>query len=315
MTSNGTQPSEFIAEQSGERLDVFLAAQLHDTSRSQIARWIRTGLVTVNGQAVKAGHRLAADDIVRVTRSQEPLDQLQSLAMPLDVLYEDPYCIVINKPAGLVVHPAAGHRQDTLVNALIGQYPEMAALFDSTERNRRRGIVHRLDKDTSGALLVARTEDAWCALQRQFKARQVKKVYLALAYGRLNDLEGKIDAPIGRDPRNRKRMAVIPAGRTALTEYQVCQFLYDTREEYTLIEVHLHTGRTHQIRVHLAHIHHPVVGDPVYGRRKKTLSCPRQFLHARQLGFYCPFDGQWIEVESPLPDDLQQVLNRLQMVV
>lgn len=315
MVSNDTRLIQFVVEKSGERLDVFLTAQLGNVSRSQIARYIRAGLATANEQTVKAGYRLAAGDVIHITLPQELPDQLEPLNMPLDVLYEDEWCIVVDKPAGLVVHPAAGHHQDTLVNALIGQYPEMASLLDSTERNHWRGIVHRLDRDTSGVLLVARSEEAWRALQCQFKARQVNKVYLVLVYGRMKTSEGKIDAPLGRNPRDRKRMAVVPEGRTALTEYRVRQFSYDARGEYTLVEVHLHTGRTHQIRVHMAHIHHPVIGDLVYGPRKATLFCPRQFLHAHRLGFQRPSDGKWIEVESPLPDDLKQVLNRLQMVV
>ncbi len=308
------QTNQFTINQSGERLDVFLSAQIDSVSRSQVSRWIRAGQVTVNGQSVKAGYRLAAGDVVRVSAEQETPAPLAPLDLPLDLCYQDPHCIVVNKPAGLVVHPAAGHRQDTLVNALIGQFPEMAVLLDSDEHGHRRGIVHRLDKDTSGLVLVARDGEAWRALQRQFKARRVSKVYLALVYGRMKTIAGEIDAPLGRDPRNRKRMAVVAEGREALTEYHVRQFLYDTKGEYTLIEVHLHTGRTHQIRVHLAHIHHPLVGDTVYGRRKPSLACPRQFLHAQRLGFYRLADGEWIEVESPLPQDLQQVLDRLKMV-
>lgn len=314
MSSDSISGEQFNVVRGGERLDLFLTAQLGRVTRSQIAKWIAAGLVTVNGKVVKAGYRLDAGDRVCVTRPPEPTASLQPLQLPLEVLYQDDHCLVVNKPAGLVVHPAAGHTYDTLVNALIARYPELAALFDASEEGHRRGIVHRLDRDTSGVLLVARSETAWRALQAQFKSRQVNKTYLALLYGRMKENSGKIDAPLGRDPRNRKRMAVVAEGRKALTEYRVREFLYDARGEYTFVEVYLRTGRTHQIRVHMAHIHHPLVGDVVYGPRKQTLACPRQFLHAHRLGFYRLSDGQWIEVESPLPDDLQKVLDGLEKV-
>jgi len=302
---------QLVVAQGGERLDLYLTAQLGDVTRSQITKWIAAGLVTVNDKAVKAGYRLSVGDTIQILRPLAPIAQLEPLPIPLEVLYQDADCLIVNKPAGLVVHPAAGHHQDTLVNILIARYPELIPLFESAEGGHRRGIVHRLDRDTSGLLMVARHEDAWRALQAQFKARQVSKTYLALLYGRMKEATGQVDAPLGRDPRNRKRMAVVAEGRRALTEYRVREFLYDARGEYTLVEVHLYTGRTHQIRVHMAYINHPVVGDSVYGRRKPSLACPRQFLHAHRLGFRRLSDGQWIEVESPLPDDLQKVLDGL----
>ena len=182
----------------------------------------------------------------------------------------------------------------------------------------RPGIVHRLDRDTSGLIVVARHEGARTELQRQFKAREVEKVYLALVYGRVSELEGCISAPIGRDPRNRQRMAVVSEGRDAITRYVTRQYLFTphgNREHYTLVEVDLLTGRTHQVRVHFAHVGHPVVGDRVYGRRKKRLACPRQFLHAWRLGFRRPSDGEWMCFEAPLPGDLAKVLSQLQPVV
>jgi 23S rRNA pseudouridine1911/1915/1917 synthase len=239
--------------------------------------------------------------------------------MALTVVYEDQDCVVIDKPPGLVVHPATSHRQDTLVNGLLARYPAMAAMIDPTSKDGRRpGIVHRLDRDTSGLIVVARHEGSRAELQRQFKAREVEKVYLALVYGRVPELEGRISAPIGRDPRNRQRMAVVPEGRDAITRYVARQYLltpHGNREHYTLVEVHLLTGRTHQIRVHFAHVGQPVVGDRVYGRRKKQLACPRQFLHAWRLGFHRPGDGEWMCFEAPLPADLAKVLSQLQPVV
>jgi 23S rRNA pseudouridine1911/1915/1917 synthase len=265
---------------------------------------------------------LAVGDKVHVIMPEEQRDGLEPWRTPLSILYEDADCVVVNKAAGMVVHPATSHRQHTLVNALLARYPEMMAMVDLKAKDGRRpGIVHRLDKDTSGLLVVARHKEAQIALQRQFRARTVKKSYLALLHGRLSPPEGEwgtFDLPIGRDPRNRQRMAVVKGGRRAITQYVVKRFFFTrhgVRENYTLIEARLITGRTHQIRVHVAHVGHPVVGDRVYGRRKRRIACPRQFLHAFRLGFHRPGDGEWVVFQSPLPEDLQQVLDQLEAVV
>jgi 23S rRNA pseudouridine1911/1915/1917 synthase len=303
----------------GERVDRFLAGQLADASRSQVQRWVEEGRVTVNGKETKASRQLAPGDTVCVERPEDELPSLEPIEMDLEVVHEDEDCAVIAKPSGLVVHPAATYQRVTLVHGLLARYPEMAAMANpGTRRGLRPGIVHRLDRDTSGLMVVARHEAAREALQRQFARRQVEKGYLALVHGRLSEAQGRIVGPVGRDPRNRKRMAVVRSGRRAATEYEVQSYLYTphgARLWYSLVEVRLLTGRTHQIRVHLAHLGHAVVGDKTYGRRREQIACPRQFLHAHRLGFHHPSDGGWLEFESALPPDLVQVLAQLEAVV
>jgi len=242
-----------------------------------------------------------------------PVEQSPELvpeAIPLTIVYEDSFLLVVDKPAGLVVHPAPGHPGGTLVNALLAHCPELASSGD-----RRPGIVHRLDRDTSGLILVAKSEKVRRALQRQFQDRQVHKAYLALLEGLLQPSMGRIEAPLGRDPHHRQRMAVMPGGREAVTKYQVLELFTHpvgpVAGDYTLVEAEPLTGRTHQIRVHFASIGHPVVGDPVYGRRKRRLPVPRQFLHAHLLGFDHPVTSEHLELEAPLPADLAALLELL----
>ena len=310
---------ELVCADEGERLDRFVTRQLDRVSRAEVQRRVHAGDITVNGRPVRPSYRLAAGDVVRATLPDPRPEEFEPREMPLSIVYQDRDCVVIDKPPGLVVHPATSHRQDTLVNALLARYPEMARMVDpESEVGVRPGIVHRLDKDTSGLIVVARHEDARGALQRQFVARSVEKAYLALLHGRLSSPEGCFAASIGRDPRNRQRMAVVPGGRPAVTEYATKEYLiapHGHRQFYTLVEARLVTGRTHQIRVHFAHAGHPVVGDRVYGRRKAQLACPRQFLHACRLGFRRPSDDKWTLCESPLPDDLGRVLSQLAAVV
>ncbi|MBN1583008.1 MAG: RluA family pseudouridine synthase [Anaerolineae bacterium] len=309
---------ELVSEDDGCRLDQFVTQSLGSFSRSQVEKWIRAGSVIVNDRQAKPGYKLAKGDVVYITLPQRVPQALEPWEHPLCVVHEDPDCVVIDKPAGLVVHPATSYRQDTLVNALLARFPKMTEMVDlTTVEGLRPGIVHRLDKDTSGLLVIAQNQGARKALQHQFKTRQVTKVYLALVYGRLGESTGRIVTMMGRDPRNRKRMAVVPEGRQAVTEYEVLQFLdvpFGAPEPCTLAKVHLLTGRTHQIRVHFSHIGHPLVGDRVYGRRKQRIASPRQFLHAHQLGFWHPRSSEWLFFESRLPDDLQAVLSRLQVV-
>jgi 23S rRNA pseudouridine1911/1915/1917 synthase len=304
---------------SGERLDRYVAQELDGVSRALVQRWISAGDVTVNGQRVRSSHRLVSGDIIRVAKSSDISASIQPVAMGLPIMYQDRDCVVIDKPAGLVVHPAISHHGDTLVHGLLAAYPDMASMVDAEdEAGLRPGIVHRLDKDTSGLIIVARHPASKEALQRQFRSRSVEKTYLALVHGRLAQPEGRISEPIGRDPRNRKRMAVVAGGREAITEYSTRNYLYTPhghRELYALVQVRLLTGRTHQIRVHLSHIGHPVVGDRTYGWRRKRIACPRQFLHACRLGFCRPSDGARITLQSPLPQDLQSVLAQLEAVV
>jgi 23S rRNA pseudouridine1911/1915/1917 synthase len=320
------------AESSGERLDVFVARRCPGLSRSLVQRLIREGRVTVGGRPGRAGQRLERGDRVLVRMRPEEPEPLRPEPIPLTILYEDADLLVVDKPAGLTVHPAAGVpasakggsasgggqagvRRGTLAAALLAYRPELAGVGGP----ERPGIVHRLDRDTSGLLVVAKSEAARAALALQWKERQVEKGYLALVHGRLEPLQGVIDAPIGRDPRHRQRMAVVEGGRAARTAYRVQRYLpvrqeglsarQGGRDVYSLVEVTPSTGRTHQIRVHFAALGHPLAGDRVYGRPSAVLG--RQFLHAHRLAFRHPVDGRPLEFESPLPEDLRQALEGL----
>jgi 23S rRNA pseudouridine1911/1915/1917 synthase len=313
---------EFEVRNGGQRLDRYLVDHLADTSRAQVQAWIRQGEVLLNGRPSKASARLSAGDQVRVALPERASQVLEAWDYPLSIVYEDAECVVVDKEPDMVVHPASSYRGKTLVQALLFRYPELREMVSpESEEGKRPGIVHRLDRDTSGLMVVARSREARASLQSQFKDRSVEKAYLALVYGRLDPPRGTIEAPIGRDLRSRQRMSVVPGGRPAVTRYQTRQFLFNphgAREPYTLAEAWPATGRTHQIRVHLAHIGHPVVGDRLYGggrRRRQGIACPRQFLHAYRLGFHRPSDGQWMIFESALPVDLQRVLEPLAAVV
>jgi 23S rRNA pseudouridine1911/1915/1917 synthase len=288
----------FIADKPGVRLDKYACEKCPELSRTRIQKLITEGYITVNDQVAKAGLKLNIGDRLRVTIPPPPPSPLTPEAIPLNIIYEDADLLVIDKPAGLTVHPAPGHPAHTLVNAIISHFPHLAALSDSL----RPGIVHRLDRDTSGLIVVAKNSWAQAKLVEQFKTHSVTKVYLVLVKGRLTPENGIIKAPIGRDPRNRKKMAVVGSGRQARTDYRVIKYIGD----YTLLEVRPETGRTHQIRVHLAAIGFPVVGDKVYGVKSPHLS--RQFLHASRLGFKLPATGEYMEFKSELPPDLAQAL-------
>lgn len=292
------------------RLDKYLADHVPELSRSAAQRIISNGRVTVNGEPVRSSHKVRLGDLVVALIPVEEPSQLAAEPIPLNVVYEDQALLVVDKPAGMVVHPAPGHSGGTLVNALLAHCPELAASEDE-----RPGIVHRLDRDTSGLILVAKSEKVSRALQRQFKDRQVHKTYLALLDGLLQPAWGRIEAPVGRDPHHRQRMAVQPGGREATTEYHVLeQFAHQigpAAGEYTLVRAEPLTGRTHQIRVHFASIGHPVVGDATYGRRKCHLPLSRQFLHASRLEFRHPNTAQRMHLEAPLSPDLVTVLELL----
>ena len=293
------------AEGSGERLDVFVARRRPELSRSHVQRLIREGRVTVNDRPGRASQRLERGDRVLVRAPPGEPEALAPEPMPLTIVYEDDDLLVVDKPAGLTVHPAAGVRRGTLAAALLAQRPELAGVGE----RERPGIVHRLDRDTSGLLVVAKNEAARAALAGQWKRRQVEKGYTALVHGRLEPPEGVIDAPIGRDPRRRQRMAVVEGGREARTVYRMRRYLAAGQDSYSLVEVTPSTGRTHQIRVHFAAIGYPLVGDRVYGRPSPVVG--RQFLHACRLAFHHPVDGRPLEFESPLPEDLREALARL----
>jgi len=292
-----------IAREGHERVDRYLAQQVPSLSRSQIQGLMRDGLITVNDTVVKPSYRLEAGDEVVARIPAVEKSELVAQHIPLEVVYEDQDLVVVDKPAHLVVHPAPGHKSGTLANALLARYPDLPV-----DEEGRPGIVHRLDKDTSGLLIVAKNDSARRHLQAQFKEGQVTKVYLALVEGDVEPSSGVIDAPIGRDARSRKRMAVASSGgRQAVTEYRVLEHLRD----FTLLEVKPRTGRTHQVRVHLAFLRYPVVGDKAYGRRKQRLDIGRHFLHAHRLGFRQPSSGKQLELVSELPPDLAGVLEKL----
>ena len=297
----------FAVEQGDERLDRILVSRLPDLSRAQLQRLVKSGGVTVNGHPSKSAYRAAPGDQVQVTLPEEPEPAVAAESIPLDVLYEDDWLLLVNKPAGMVVHPAYGHTSGTLVNALLAHCPQVANVGGV----QRAGLVHRLDKDTSGLLVVAKDEATRTALQRQFKRRQVAKTYLALVEGRVEPSEGVVDAPVGRDKKQRKKMAVVRSGRQARTRYRALEYFPD----HTLLELEPHSGRTHQLRVHLSWLGYPVVGDTVYGRRRQPLLSDRHFLHASRLRFTHPATGEEMSFEAPLPSKLKAVLRRLRPVL
>ena len=289
------------ADEGDTRLDKYVCARVPELSRTRVQKLIAAGNITVNGQPAKPGLRLNPGDRIDIDIPPAPPRELKPEAIPLKIIYEDDDLLVVDKPAGLTVHPAPGHPAHTLVNAILAHFPHLADIGDSL----RPGVVHRLDKDTSGVMLVAKNQAAQADLARQFKSHSVTKAYLALVKGRLEPENGIIEADIGRDPHNRKKMAVVAAGREARTEYRVIKYIGG----YTLLEIMPETGRTHQIRVHLAAIGFPVVGDKVYGVESPHLS--RQFLHASRLGFKLPSSGEYVEFESKLPPDLEKALEAI----
>ncbi|MEE9201563.1 MAG: RluA family pseudouridine synthase [Dehalococcoidia bacterium] len=289
----------FTAGEDGGRLDRFLAVAA-GVPRSQVHRLVVEGLVMVNGEAARPAQRLRPGDRVEVRWPEPPPPHPTPEPLPLEIVYEDEHLIVVDKPPGLTVHPAPGHPRGTLVNALLARYPDLAAL-----EGDRPGIVHRLDRDTSGLILVARTEAARQHLVAQLKGHRVVKRYLVLVRGRLEPAEGAIEGPIARHPRHRQRMALVAGGREARTGYRVLRYL----DGYTLVEATPVTGRTHQIRVHLSAAGYPVVGDRTYGVGSPHLS--RQFLHAAYLRLRHPASGEEVEFQSPLPPDLSSALEHL----
>ncbi|MDI3500689.1 MAG: RluA family pseudouridine synthase [Thermoanaerobacter sp.] len=289
-------------EDEGKRIDVFLAAEL-DYTRSYIKKLIVDELVFVNGKTVKPSYKVKENDEVVVNIPEaEKIDVLPE-NIPLDILYEDDDIIVINKPQGMVVHPAPGNYSGTLVNALLYHCKNLSGINGIL----RPGIVHRLDKDTSGVMVVAKNDKAHISLSNQIKERSVFKKYVAIVEGVIKDEEGKIEAPIGRHPVDRKKMAVIEDGRYALTLYKVLERF----KENTLVEAVIKTGRTHQIRVHMAYIGHPIVGDHVYGFKRQKFKLEGQALHSSVLGFMHPTKGVYMEFEAPLPEYFKKLIEIL----
>jgi 23S rRNA pseudouridine1911/1915/1917 synthase len=306
-----TQITRIGPEHAGVRLDAYLASHIEGWSRARLQRLIESEDVLVNGRAVKPSYKLREQDEVEVELTTPATDRFEPENIPIEIVFEDETLVVVNKPAGLVVHPAAGTPSGTLANALAYHFQQLPGGGTSV----RPGIVHRLDRDTSGLLVVAKTEAALENLSDQFRDRTVFKSYVALVHGRVVPDSGRIDQPLARDPSNRTRMAVVRGGRQALTLYRVRRSF----QRFTLLDVELKTGRTHQIRVHLAWLKHPVVGDETYGAgrdntiqdarlRARIRSLNRHFLHAEKLAFRHPKSREMVKFESPLPAELSEVL-------
>ncbi len=294
----------FVVEAGHRRLDKVVRDRVPGLSRTQGQKLIEAGEVTVDGHTrdpsyeVKPGQRISV--LLPSPKADRPI---QPQPIPLDIVYEDDHLLGINKPAGMVVHPAPGHLEGTLVNALLAYYPPIV----EAGRRDRAGIVHRLDKDTSGILVVAKRASALRGLQEQFRAREVEKSYLALVHKRIDPPEGIIEVPIGRHPRDRQRMTPLTDGKYARTRYHAVEFF----RQHTLLEAHPYTGRTHQLRVHLSWLGYPVVGDSVYSSKRSTLLKDRHFLHAWQLRLTHPATRDSLLLEAPLPHELESVLERL----
>lgn len=299
-----TKRFDFAVTKDGERLDAFLALRQSTVSRSRIQRLIEGGQVTVDGRPSKPSLRVVTGQTVVLELPDPTPTRLRPQQIPLSVVHEDEGIIVIDKPAGMAVHPAPGNEDCTLANAILAHSPDLEGIGGEL----RPGIVHRLDKDTSGLIVVAKNERAHANLSEQFKQRTVKKVYLGLVHGHLSPPEAIIEAPLGRHPHDRQKMAIVKKGRPASTRYRVDRVF----RQASLVQVRTQTGRTHQIRVHLTSIGHPIVGDSIYGRADPELD--RHFLHAHDLGFRHPETGKDIEFQSGLPIELRSYIDDLQPV-
>ena len=296
--------TEFTADRDGERLDVFLARMDETLSRSRVQRLIADGHVMVDGKTPKASQRLSEGATVAVEMPEPEATDILPEQIPLDILYEDEDVIVVNKARGMVVHPAAGVSRGTLVNALLAHCKDLSGINGAL----RPGIVHRLDKDTSGVMIAAKNDAAHRSLAEQIQQKTAKRVYWAILTGNIAEEEGVIHGAIGRNPKDRQKMAVVREnGKDATTNFRVLERF----GAYTLVECRLMTGRTHQIRVHMAYIGHPVVGDPKYGAKKCAFSIEGQALHSKTLMFTHPRTGERMEFEAPLPEDMQMILDDL----
>ncbi|CAM2887795.1 RluA family pseudouridine synthase [Paenibacillus taichungensis] len=302
---NGNDRMEWTvaAEHNKERIDKYITESMDNVSRSQVQLWIGDGFVTVNGAKVKANTKLSEGDLVELLIPEPTTVEIIAENIPLEVVYEDSDLIVINKQRGLVVHPAPGHTSGTLVNALMYHCKDLSGINGEL----RPGIVHRIDKDTSGLIMAAKNDRAHASLAAQLKEHSVNRRYIALVHGHLSHDQGTIDAPIGRDTNDRKMYTVTERNsKHAVTHFTVTERIND----YTLLELKLETGRTHQIRVHMKFIGHPLVGDPTYGRNK-GIKMQGQALHAAILGFVHPTTGEYLEFTAPLPQDMEDVLASL----
>ncbi len=293
-------------EQENLRIDKYLAQTVPDISRSYLQKLVADGQVLVNGVPVKTSYKLKSGDVVQVTIPEPEVLQIIPEDIPLDILYEDADILIVNKPKGMVVHPAAGHTTGTLVNAVMYHCKDELSSINGV---LRPGIVHRIDMDTTGVLVVCKNDMAHQSLAEQLKVHSITRIYYAIVYDNLPEEEGTIHKSIGRHPTNRKKQAVnVKNGRDAITHYRVLERL---QGKYTLVECRLETGRTHQIRVHMASIHHPLLGDTLYGPAKDPFHLQGQTLHAGVLGFVHPRTGQYVEFRAELPEYFQELLNRL----
>jgi 23S rRNA pseudouridine1911/1915/1917 synthase len=286
-----------------KRIDKYLVKQLHDLSRSRIQDLIEQEQVLVNRKTVKSNYKLKKQDRIEVTIPKLEQLEVRPQQIDLDILFEDEDIIVINKPRGMVVHPAVGNYENTLVNALLYHCENLSSINGPL----RPGIVHRIDKDTSGVLVAAKNDGAHQDIAKQIKNHNVKRIYYALVHGVLQEPAGIIEAPIGRDPKERKKMSVVLSGKEAVTNYWVIE----TFNNYSFLKLQLQTGRTHQIRVHMSYLGHPVVGDPKYGPSKSHFDIQGQALHAAMLGFFHPRTGEYMEFSAPLPEVMNKILSTL----
>ena len=284
------------------RLDKAISNILKDKSRNYIETLLDNNLITVNGKIEKPSYKVKLNDVIDITEKEESLD-LKAQNLGLDIVYEDEYVAVVNKPKGMSVHPGAGINEGTLVNGLLYELDDLSTI-NGVERP---GIVHRIDKDTTGLLMIAKNDIASKSLTEQLAKHECQRIYHALVYGVIIESKGRINAPIARSEQDRKKMAVVENGKTAITNFKVLKRFKD----FTYIECKLETGRTHQIRVHLDYIGHPLVGDKVYGRRK-VIGDQGQFLHAKTIGFKHPKTGEWMEFDSELPDYFKEFMNNLE---
>ncbi len=289
-------------ETAGERIDKALASVQPDWSRTLIQQWVKEGIVLVNGSTVKANYKVKQGDVLTVDEPEPEELDIPAEDLNLEIVYEDQDVLVVNKPSGMVVHPAPGHTTGTLVNGLMHHCTDLSGINGVM----RPGIVHRIDKDTSGLLMVAKNDNAHTSLVDQLVKKSVTRVYTALVHGHIPHDNGTIDAPIGRDKKDRQSMAVENNGKHAVTHFKVLERFGD----FTLVECRLETGRTHQIRVHLKYIGHPLAGDPKYGP-KKTIDFGGQALHAGTLGFVHPVTGEYMEFTAPLPENYELLLNEM----
>lgn len=293
-------------EDEDERIDKWISNTLEDLSRSYIQKLIKDNLVFVNGKPQKASYHIKADDDIRFQIPEAVMPSIQAEDIPISILYEDDDVLIVDKPKGMVVHPAPGHYSGTLVNAVMFYCKDRLSGINGV---MRPGIVHRIDRDTTGSLIICKNDNAHNSIAAQLKEHSITRKYRAIVHGRINDEEGCINAPIGRDNKDRKKMAVNEQnGKPAVTHYKVLK----AYKEYTYIECQLETGRTHQIRVHMTSIGHPLLGDTVYGNRKSNFHTEGQTLHAMTIGFIHPSTGEYLEISAPLPEYFEKILKNLE---